>query len=95
VPSALVLFGQQLKKLREARKLSQERLGELCNFNRQYIGRIERGERVISFEYMMRIAFNLQVPPSDLYKQIPVPNRMPKKGEYKGQKKSGTKKVPF
>jgi transcriptional regulator with XRE-family HTH domain len=93
VPSALVLFGRQLKKLREDRKLSQERLGELCNFNRQYVGRIERGERVISFEYMMRIAYNLQVKPADLYKQIPVPSRMPKKGEYKGQKKSGAKKV--
>jgi hypothetical protein len=44
---------------------------------------------------MMRIVFNLQVRPADLYKQIPIPNRMPKKGEYKGQKKSGTKKAPL
>jgi len=92
VPSALVLFGEQLRKLREARNLSQERLGELCNFNRLYIGRIERGERVISFEYMMRIAFILKVRPAELYKLLPVPDRMPRKGEYKGQKKSGTKK---
>jgi transcriptional regulator with XRE-family HTH domain len=94
VPSALVLFGKQLKKLRKRRELSQERLGELCDFNRQYIGRIERGERVISFEFMMRIAFILKVRPAELYKQIPVPNHMPKKGEYKGQKESGTKKAP-
>jgi hypothetical protein len=40
---------------------------------------------------MMRIAYNLQVKPSDLYKQISVPSRMPKKGEYKGQKKSSAK----
>jgi transcriptional regulator with XRE-family HTH domain len=92
VPSALVLFGRQLRKLREARDLSQEGLGALCNFERQYVGRIERGERVISFDGMMRLAFNLQVKPAELYKQIPVPTRMPKKGEYKGQKKSGTKK---
>jgi transcriptional regulator with XRE-family HTH domain len=91
VPSALVLFGRQLRKLREARDLSQERLGELCGFNRLYVGRIERGERVISFEYMMRIAFILQVRPLELYRQMPVPARMPKKGEYKGQKTSGTK----
>jgi transcriptional regulator with XRE-family HTH domain len=94
VPSALVLFGKQLKKLRQSRRLSQERLGELCDFNRQYIGRIERGERVISFEFMMRIAFILKVRPAELYKQIPVPTHMPKKGEYKGQKESGTKKAP-
>ena len=94
MPSALVLFGRQLKKVREARDLSQERLGELCDFNRQYVGRIERGERVISFEAMMRLAFILKVRPAELYKQVPVPNHMPKKGEYKGQKKSGVKKVP-
>jgi transcriptional regulator with XRE-family HTH domain len=93
VPSALVLFGKQLKKLREARHLSQERLGELCDFNRLYIGRIERGERVISFEYMMRIAFILKVRPAELYDRLPVPPRMPKKGEFKGQKVSGTKKT--
>ena len=94
VPSALVLFGRQLKKWRKSRKLSQERLGELCDFNRQYVGRIERGERVISFEYMMRVAFHLKVRPAELYKEIPVPSRMPRKGEYKGQKESGTKKKP-
>ncbi|HEY7402629.1 MAG TPA: helix-turn-helix transcriptional regulator [Candidatus Angelobacter sp.] len=94
MPNALILFGEQLKKLRQARDLSQERLGELCDFNRQYIGRIERGERVISFESMMRIAFILKVRPAELYKLMPVPNRMPKKGEFKGQKPSGTKKTP-
>src|SRR6476620_2996118 len=94
VSNALVLFGKQLKKLRERRDLSQESLGELCDFNRHYIGRIERGERIISFEYMMRIAFILKVRPAELYKQIPVPDRMPRKGEYKGQKESGTKKAP-
>jgi hypothetical protein len=36
---------------------------------------------------MMRIAFNLQVRPADLYKQIPIPNRMPKKGRVQGAKK--------
>ena len=92
MPSALVLFGKQLRKLREARKLSQERLAELCDFNRLYIGRIERGERVISFEFMMRIAFVLKVRPAELYDKLPVPNRMPRKGEFKGQKPSGTKK---
>jgi transcriptional regulator with XRE-family HTH domain len=93
VPSALVLFGKQLRKLRERRDLSQEKLGELCDFNRHYIGRIERGERVISFEFMMRIAFVLHVRPFELYRQITIPSRMPRKGEYKGQKESGTKPV--
>ena len=78
--------------LRERRELSQERLEDLCDFGRQYIGRIERGERVISFESMMRIAYILKVKPHELYKQIPIPDHMPKKGKFKGQKPSGTKK---
>jgi transcriptional regulator with XRE-family HTH domain len=93
VPNALVLFGKKLKKLREARHLSQERLAELCDFNRLYVGRIERGERIISFEFMMRIAYVLKVRPSELFSEIPVPSRMPKKGEFKGQKPSGTKQL--
>lgn len=94
MPSALVWFGKQLKLLRERRQLSQERLEALCHVGRQYIGRIERGERVISFETMMRIAFVLKVKPHELYKQIPIPDHMPKKGEFKGQKPSGTRKTP-
>lgn len=90
MPSALVLFGKQLKKLRESRNLSQERLGELCDFNRQYIGRIERAERVISFEYVMRIAHVLAVKPAELYALIPAPKRMPRKGEYKGERIGGS-----
>ena len=92
MPSALVLFGRQLKKLRELRGLSQDELAELCNLDRHYVGRIERAERVISFEYMMRIAFGLAVPPAELYKLIPAPKRLPKKGEYKGEKKNSSKK---
>jgi hypothetical protein len=42
---------------------------------------------------MMRLAFILAVRPSELYDLIPVPKRMPKKGEYKGQKESGTKSI--
>jgi transcriptional regulator with XRE-family HTH domain len=87
VPNALVLFGQQLKKLRLSRDLSQERLAELCGYQTNEIGRIERAERTVSFEGIMRIAYGLQMPPAQLYKLIPTPKRLPRKGEYKGVKK--------
>jgi transcriptional regulator with XRE-family HTH domain len=87
VPNALALFGRQLKKLRLRRHLSQEKLAELCGYETNHIGRIERGERSVSFEGVMRIAFGLQMPPSALYKLIPAPKRLPRKGEYKGVKK--------
>ena len=94
MPSALVLFGKQLKKVRESRGISQETLTEMCNFQRHYIGRIERADRVISFEYMMTIAHALKVRPAVLYELIPVPKRPPRKGEYKGEQKRGSRTKP-
>ena len=82
VPNALVLFGKQLRKLRESRNLSQERLAELCDYQTNQIGRIERGERTVSFEGIIRIAYGLSMPPSELFRLIPAPKRLPRKGEY-------------
>jgi len=87
VPNALILFGEQLKKLRLSRDLSQERLAELSGFETNEIGRIERAERTVSFEGVMRIAYGLQMPPAQLYHLIPTPKRRPKKGEYTDVKK--------
>lgn len=81
VPSALVLFGKQLRALRTNRRLSQEKLAELCDVHRNYIGRIERAERNISFDYVMRLAYGLSVRPAELFKLIPRPKRLPAKHE--------------
>jgi transcriptional regulator with XRE-family HTH domain len=94
VPSALVLFGKQLKKLRLSRDLSQERLSELCGYETNEIGRIERAERTVSFEGLMRISYGLSMPPAELFKLIPTAKRLPRKGQYSGKKKSSTAKEP-
>ena len=93
MPNALVLFGQQVKKLRLSRDLSQERLSELCGYETNEIGRIERAERTVSFEGLMKISFGLSMPPAELFKLIPTIKRLPRKGEYSGKKKSVTKKA--
>jgi transcriptional regulator with XRE-family HTH domain len=93
VPNALVLFGRQLRELRLSRDLSQERLAELCGYETNQIGRIERAERTVSFEGIMRISFGLSMPPAELFKLIPAAKRLPRKGQYSGEKNSGTKKV--
>ena len=85
------MVGRQLRKLRESRDLSQDELTEMCG----YVGRIERGERVVSFEYMMTIAYALRVRPAELYKLIPIPKRPSKKGEYKGEQRGGSRKKPL
>ncbi|WP_336182623.1 helix-turn-helix transcriptional regulator [Fusobacterium polymorphum] len=39
------IFSKNLKKYRLEKKLSQEKLAELCSFNRTYISSLERGLR--------------------------------------------------
>jgi transcriptional regulator with XRE-family HTH domain len=79
VPSALDLFGKQIKLLRIGRQLSQERLAEMCGFHRNHQGRLERGERVPTFDAMLRLAYALEVKPSDLLRPIPIPKKLPPK----------------
>jgi transcriptional regulator with XRE-family HTH domain len=86
VPSALVLFGKQVKKLRLERQLSQEKLAEKCGYHRNQIGRIERGEQPVSFAGVLQLSFGLAVPPSEIWLQVPVPKRLPpKKSKEKDQ----------
>ena len=46
-----IQFGNVLRKVREARGLSQEEFAELCDISRAYYGRIERGEHSILLIY--------------------------------------------
>jgi transcriptional regulator with XRE-family HTH domain len=69
-----VLFGKQVRALREERKLSQEKLAELCHVHRNYPGRVERAEVNIRFDYILALARGLEVKPAELFKLIPVPN---------------------
>ncbi len=87
MPNALVLLGRQLPVLREGKGISQEKLAELCDFHSNQIGRIERGERTVSFEGIMRISYGLSMPPAELFKLIPAAKRLPKKGEYLKKRK--------
>ena len=43
------IFSKNLKKYRIKKNLSQEKLAELCSFNRTYISSLERGIRTPYF----------------------------------------------
>ena len=43
--SILIEFGQRIKTLRKARKLTQKQLAVITGFHYNYIGMVERGER--------------------------------------------------
>ena len=49
-------FGRTVRRLRENRGLSQEKLAELAGLHRTYIGDVERGTRNIALVNMNRIA---------------------------------------
>jgi transcriptional regulator with XRE-family HTH domain len=59
-------FGQAVRELREARNLSQERLGQLAELHRNYIGGVERGELNPTLRTIKRIAGGLGVAGSEL-----------------------------
>ncbi|MEM1170005.1 MAG: helix-turn-helix transcriptional regulator [Cyanobacteria bacterium P01_H01_bin.35] len=64
------MFGQQVRKLRQAKGLSQEKLAELAGLHRNYIGGIERGERNVALLNILRLARALEVSPSKLLEGI-------------------------
>ena len=59
-------FGRNVRKFREIRGLSQERLAQLSGLHRTYIGAVERGERNITLLNAQRIAFALHLTLAEL-----------------------------
>jgi transcriptional regulator with XRE-family HTH domain len=56
-----VAFGQAVRRLRHAKGISQEKLAELAEIHRTYIGDVERGTRNIALVNMSKIAVALGV----------------------------------
>lgn len=58
--------GFKIRTLRENKQISQEKLAELSNLHRTYIGQVERGEKNLTLRSLERIAHALSVKPKDL-----------------------------
>ena len=61
-----VSFGLKVREQRKLKKLSQERLALLCNIDRSYMGRIERGEVNVTLEKIYELANALRIPVKEL-----------------------------
>ncbi len=55
------IVGVNVRLVREARGLSQERLAEVMDYNRTYVGGVERGERNLGLRTLERFADRLGV----------------------------------
>ena len=62
----LAKFGDNLRKLRQAKGLSQESLANDAEIGKNQVGLIERGEINVTISTIKKLAKYLGVPPKDL-----------------------------
>ena len=85
------VFIANLKRIRKEKGLSQMALSEMCNTTSNYIGQIEMGRRIPSFEKIEKIAEALEIPPACLFQSE---NTEKKEGE-KSEAKEYLQKMPI
>ena len=59
-------IGRRVRAERQKKKLTQERLGELCGLSTAHIGHIERGTRIASIDTLVDLCNTLHVSPDYL-----------------------------
>ena len=61
-----IKIGQLIRQRRKEKQISQEKLALLCNIDRSYLGRIERGEVNITILKLYEISNILDADPKEL-----------------------------
>lgn len=69
--SPRIRFGSAIRALREERGYSQEELAERAGLHRNYVGGIERGERNVGLENIVKLAKAMSVRTRDLFDSLP------------------------
>lgn len=65
-----ILFGQLVRRRREANGLSQEELAERTNLSRNYVGMVERGETNPTLLVLQSLADALGTTMSDMTQEL-------------------------
>lgn len=66
-----VQFGNELRKIRETRGMTQEAFALYCGISRAYYGRIERGEHSATLDICRKISDALGISISELFANLP------------------------
>jgi transcriptional regulator with XRE-family HTH domain len=62
------VFASNLRRLRHARRLSQEELAHQADVNRTYMSKIEKGGTWVGLEIIGKLSTVLEVEPAELLK---------------------------
>ena len=68
--NTVLKLGLKIRIERQKQKISQEKLAELSNLNRNFIGMIERGETNVTVKNLENIANALGLPIQELFNFI-------------------------
>jgi ribosome-binding protein aMBF1 (putative translation factor) len=67
------VFGERVRDRRVALGLSQEAAAVRCGIHWTQLGKVERGQRSLRLETIVKIADGLDIDPGNLVRQLPVP----------------------
>lgn len=70
VKDAETLFGQEVKRLRTARGLSQEELSFRADIHTSYVSQLERGKKSPSLRTILQIARALHISATELIQAV-------------------------
>lgn len=70
--AATVEFGRRVRALREERSMSQEALAARCGLHWTFVGQVERGQRSIRLDNILKVADGLDVAPGALLDGLPI-----------------------
>lgn len=72
----MLALGRQIRRLREAKKVSQETFAASAGLDRAYYGGIERGERNVAALNLIKIAAALEIEVGELFPKVSALRRL-------------------
>ena len=72
-PSALSVFGARVRARRHEQGLSQEALGSAAGLHWTFVGQVERGQRNLSLNNLLKLAAALEIDPGELVSGLQPP----------------------